>query len=154
MILRRLEAADAAPVAALVREAFAHQSVATDPPSSALGETAANLAAILAAGGGAGVFGGAAPHAAVVWQPKPPGLYLSRLAVRPLERRRGLARALLAEAERAARADGHAVLWLSTRLVLADNRNLFTACGFMEGARHAHPGYAAPTFVEMLKPLR
>jgi hypothetical protein len=44
-------------------------------------------------------------------------------------------------------------LHLGTRLVLADNRRLFASCGFVEIARHAHPGYAAPTWVEMEKRL-
>jgi len=42
---------------------------------------------------------------------------------------------------------------LSTRLVLLDNRCLFTACGFIETTREAHPGYAEPTFVNMEKRL-
>jgi hypothetical protein len=37
--------------------------------------------------------------------------------------------------------------------VLTGNRRLFAACGFVEIARHAHPGYAAPTWVEMEKRL-
>lgn len=153
MSLRRLSAADAEDAAALIRLAFAHQPVATDPPPSALGETATNIAALLQAGGGAGIEDAGRLAALVLWQAKPPGLHLARLAVHPAQRRRGLARALVAAAEAAARADGHAVLWLSTRLVLADNRRLFAACGFTEGARHAHPGYAAPTFVDMAKRL-
>ena len=40
-------------------------------------------------------------------------------------------------------------LYLSTRLVLLDNRRLFAACGFVETTRDAHPGYAEPTFVNM-----
>jgi hypothetical protein len=42
---------------------------------------------------------------------------------------------------------------LSTRLALIDNRRLFASCGFREGEQHAHPGYAAPTFVDMEKLL-
>ena len=43
--------------------------------------------------------------------------------------------------------------YLSTRLVLLDNRRLFAACGFVETAREAHPGYAEPTLVNMEKRL-
>lgn len=152
--MRPLVAADAAQVALLVRRAFSHQSVATDPPPSALRETAENVAAILDAGGGAGIEADGAIVAAVLWQPKPPGLYVGRLAVDPAHRRRGHARALVAAAEAAARAGGHQVLWLSTRLTLLDNRKLFASCGFVETALHAHPGYAAPTFVDMQKRLQ
>ena len=42
---------------------------------------------------------------------------------------------------------------LSTRLALLDNRRLFAACGFVETTREAHPGYAEPTFVNMVKRL-
>ena len=58
-------------------------------------------------------------------------------------------RAMLA----AARSAGAARLDLGTRLVLTGNRLLFASCGFVEFARHAHPGYAAPTWVEMEKRL-
>ena len=53
----------------------------------------------------------------------------------------------------AARSTGLPRLYLSTRLVLLDNRRLFGACGFVETARDAHPGYAEPTFVNMEKRL-
>jgi hypothetical protein len=42
---------------------------------------------------------------------------------------------------------------LGTRLALEGNRRLFARFGFQEVARHAHPGYAAPTWVEMEKRL-
>jgi GNAT superfamily N-acetyltransferase len=69
--------------------------------------------------------------------------------VRPDWRGRGIARALVSAAE--ARRRGLPRMHLSTRLVLVDNRRLFASCGFREGERHAHPGYAAPTFVDMEK---
>jgi hypothetical protein len=42
---------------------------------------------------------------------------------------------------------------LATRLVLADNRRLFAACGFVETERTAHPGYTEPTSMAMEKVL-
>ncbi len=145
--------ADCRAVAALIRHAFAAQPVATDPPPSALRETEATVATHLAAGGGAVAAAGDRIVASVLWQPKDGGLYLHRLAVAPAWRRRGLARALVAAAEAAARQAGLPRLHLGTRLVLTDNRRLFAACGFAEIALHAHPGYAAPTSVEMEKRL-
>jgi hypothetical protein len=56
-------------------------------------------------------------------------------------------------AETAARNAALPRLYLSTRLVLLDNRRLFGACGFVETTRDAHPGYAEPTFVNMEKRL-
>jgi len=145
--------ADCRAVAALIRSAFSAQPTRTDPPPSALRETAATVAAHLAAGGGAVACAGDRIVGSVMWEPKDGGLYLERLAVAPAWRGRGIARALVAATEAAARLAGVPRLHLGTRLVLTGNRRLFAACGFVEIARHAHPGYAAPTWVEMEKRL-
>jgi predicted N-acetyltransferase YhbS len=151
--LRPMTPADCRAVAALIRTAFAAQPVMTDPPPSALRETADTIAAQLTAGGGAVAWAGDKIVGSVMWQPKDGGLYLQRLAVEPARRGRGIARALVAAAEAAARHAGHARVHLGTRLVLQDNRRLFSSCGFVEVALHAHPGYATPTSVEMEKRL-
>ena len=144
---------DAAAVAALIRAAFAAQSVVTDPLPSALRITEADVAEHLRTGGGAvaEVAGGLAGSA--LWVEQDDGLYLARLAVAPARRGRGIAKALVAAAEAAARAMGLPRIHLSTRLVLLDNRRLFAACGFVETSREAHPGYAEATFVNMEKRL-
>jgi ribosomal protein S18 acetylase RimI-like enzyme len=153
-LLRPLTLADAEATAALVRRAFAAQPLLTDPPPSALRETGAAIAAILAAGGGgAAAEAGTALAGAVIWEEKAGGLYMGRLSVDPGFRGTGLARALIAAAEAEARRRGLPRLWLSTRLALAANRRLFASCGFTETARHAHPGYCTPTFVDMEKAL-
>ncbi|HTC10339.1 MAG TPA: GNAT family N-acetyltransferase [Acetobacteraceae bacterium] len=151
--LRPMAAADCAAVATLIRAAFAAQGVRTDPLPSALRETAETVAAHLAAGGGAVACAGRWIVGSVLWEPQDGGLYLERLAIDPGWRRNGIARALVAATETAARAGGHARIHLGTRLVLLDNRRLFVSCGFVETAQHAHPGYAAPTWVEMEKRL-
>jgi len=95
-----------------------------------------------------GVLAGSA-----LWDAQDGGLYVSRVAVAPGWRRRGIARALMAAAEAAAWELGLPRLHLGTRLVLADNRRLFAACGFVETGQTAHPGYAEPTSVTMQKNL-
>ncbi|HEY1935359.1 MAG TPA: GNAT family N-acetyltransferase [Acetobacteraceae bacterium] len=153
-MLRLMVLTDAEAVAALVRAAFAAQSVPTDPPASALRLTAADVQAHLARGGGGAVAREAGTLAgSMLWEPKDGGLYVSRVAVAPALRRRGIARALLTAAEDAARGSGLPFLHLATRLVLADNRRLFSACGFVETEQKAHPGYAEPTSVTMMKRL-
>jgi predicted N-acetyltransferase YhbS len=149
--IRPLRAADAPDVAALVRLAFGAQSAATDPPSAALRETAATIAAAIAEGGGAGFDTSGQLVAVVLWTEKEGGLYFGRLAVRPDWRRRGLARALIAAAEAEARRRHLVRVHLSTRLPLLDNRRLFAACGYREVELRAHAGYAAPTSVVMEK---
>lgn len=152
-VLRPLCIADAPLAAALIRHAFATQGVATDPPPSALRESADSVRANLTTDGGAGAWVADALAACVLWQVQPRGLYLGRLAVHPDHRGQGIARALVARVEVEARAKGLPRLLLSTRLMLAGNQRLFAACGFRETAQHAHPGYAHTTFVDMEKPV-
>ncbi len=147
---------DAAATAALIRLAFATQTVATDPPASARNETTSSIAASLAAEdpqakerGGFGAWIGPTLAGCVLWQVKPRGLYLSRLSVHPNHRGCAIAPTLINTVEAQARHLALPRLLLSTRLVLADNRRLFARCGFTETEQHAHPGYPHPTFVDM-----
>jgi predicted N-acetyltransferase YhbS len=144
---------DAGRIAALIRAAFAAQSVSTDPSPSALRVTEAEVAAHLRMGGGAVTEVAGTLVGSALWTVQDGGLYLGRLAVAPSWRRRGLGRALIASAEAAAHGTGIPVIRLSTRLVLLDNRRLFAACGFVETTHEAHPGYTEPTFVNMEKRL-
>jgi len=152
-LVRPLAIDDAPAAVALIHAAFAVQSVATDPPSAALRETSATVAAAIAEGGGAGAFEDAGLVAVVLWTEKEGGLYLGRLAVRPDRRGRGLARRLMAAAEAEARRRRLPRLHLSTRLVLLDNRRLFAACGYREIELRCHDGYTVPTSVVMEKQL-
>jgi predicted N-acetyltransferase YhbS len=151
--LRAMAPADAAAVAALIRAAFAAQSVVTDPLPSALRVTGADVTAHLRSGAGAVAEVADALAGSALWVEQRGGLYLGRLAVAPAWRGRGIARALVAATEAAARMIGLPRVHLSTRLALPENRRLFAACGFVETTREAHPGYAEQTFVNMEKLL-
>lgn len=151
--LRPITPADAAAVAALIRTAFAAQSIITDPPPSALRVTEADVAAHLASGGGAVADADSVIVGSALWIEQDGGLYLSRLAVHPAWRGRGIAKALVAAGEAEAREKKQPRIHLSTRIPLLDNRRLFAACGFVETTREAHPGYAEPTSVHMEKRL-
>jgi ribosomal protein S18 acetylase RimI-like enzyme len=152
-VLRPLCPTDAPAAAALIRAAFAAQPVVLDPPASALRVTADGLVAHLARAGGAVAESGGRAVGVVLWEADNGALQVSRLAVDPQVRRRGIARALLAAAEAEAQQCGLSRLRLGTRLALTGNRRLFVDCGFIEIALHAHPGYPEPTWVEMEKRL-
>lgn len=151
-MIRAAQPADAAAIAALIRTCFAAVAARLDPPPSALRESAASVADQIAAGGGA-VWDEAGIRGCVLWRPDGDALYTGRLAVAPEWQRRGIALALLAEAEREAGRRRLARLTLAVRLVLEGNRRLFARAGFHETTQEAHPGFASPTFVNAEKRL-
>lgn len=138
-------------MAEVIREAFAALSADIDPLPSALNETAESVASQLSEDGGAVAEAGARLIGAVIWRREGSSLYVSRLAVPPAWRGRGIARALLAAAEAEARRRNLPQLHLGTRLALEDNRKLFRGEGFVETTRHAHEGFLTPTWVRMEK---
>ncbi len=151
--LRPLRPDDAEAAAGLIRSAFAAQALATDPPSSALRETTDSVGAWIAAHGGIGAAGAGPLLGLLLWAERDGGLYCGRLAVAPAARGRGLARSLMAEAEREARRRALPRLHLRVRLQLAGNLALFASLGFREIAREAHAGHAEPTLSVMEKRL-
>jgi predicted N-acetyltransferase YhbS len=153
IVFRRLAPADAAEAAAVIRAAFSAQPQETDPPSSALGETVATVAAKIEAGGGFCAIVGAVMVGAALWQEKDGALHIGRVSVLPGWRGRGIARALIERGEGEARDRGLTRLSLNVRLALDGNQRLFAACGFRRIAVASHPGYTKPTFAIMEKPV-
>jgi ribosomal protein S18 acetylase RimI-like enzyme len=86
--------------------------------------------------------------------PSPPAsaFYIDALATDPAFRRRGVARALLAEAERVARERGLPNLALDTTIANETARSLYASEGFDEVA-YRPPGRGLPGFVALVKPL-
>jgi ribosomal protein S18 acetylase RimI-like enzyme len=153
LTIRTATGGDAAVIADLVRLAFANQSRPTNPPSSALRETTASIVAHLARGGGAVVEIEGVIVGAVLWEEDDGALYISRLAVHPGHRRRGIARALVDQAEPEARRRGLTRLTLGVRLELEDNRRLFKSRGFEDKEFRSHEGFSEPTWVLMERRL-
>ena len=151
--IRVAAAADAGVIADLIRRAFAAQPRPTNPPSSALKETAATVAGHLARGGGAVLERGGVVAGAVLWEVEDDALYISRVSVDPVYRRQGIARALVDEAEREARRRGLRRMTLGVRLELEENRQLFRSCGFEDFEFRRHEGYSEPTWVLMERRL-
>ena len=84
--------------------------------------------------------------------PPPAAFYIDALATDATYRRRGLARALLAEAERQARTRGLPAIALDTTLDNKPARSLYVSAGFDEVA-YRPPAGALPGFVALVKPL-
>jgi ribosomal protein S18 acetylase RimI-like enzyme len=86
--------------------------------------------------------------------PTPPSasLYVDALATDPAFRRRGAGRALLAEAERQARALGFESVALDTAMSNEPARTLYASEGFDE-LDYRPPGRGLPGFVALVKPL-
>jgi GNAT superfamily N-acetyltransferase len=151
--LRALAVADAEDAAEVVRTAFAAQNRGTDPPSSALRETAEAIAAKIATGGGFGVFEGASLIAAALWSLDDDALHVARVSVAPSAPGRGFARSLVTACETEARRRGLRRMTLKTRLELPENERIFERCGFARREVEAHPGFATPTIAVMQKIL-
>jgi ribosomal protein S18 acetylase RimI-like enzyme len=151
--IRAAEVNDAIEIAELVRLAFSAQPRPTNPPSSALKETAATIAEHLGRGGGAILESEGTLVGVVLWNEEDGALYISRLSVHPERRRRGIARALMDEAEREARRRGLPRMTLGVRLELEENRQFFRSCGFEDASLRSHEGFNAPTWVLMERRL-
>jgi predicted N-acetyltransferase YhbS len=153
--LRAATAADAALLSRLIIGAFSGYEGRLDPPSSALKETSDAIRAKLATHGAAIAESDGKPVGCVLFTPEEGSvLYVGRLAVDPVWRRRGVARALIAHAEAEARRRGLDRLRIQVRIPLVGNQALFESCGFVEVSRETHPGYTAPTTIRMEKPLQ
>lgn len=140
-------------IADLVRRAFAAQPRPTNPPSSALRETAATITAHLEKGGAAVLERDGVVVGTVLWEEEDGALYVSRVSVNPDYRRQGIARALMDEAEREARRQGFSRMTLGVRLELEENRRLFRSCGFEDLEFRSHEGFTEPTWVLMERRL-
>lgn len=82
--------------------------------------------------------------------PPPAAFYIDALAIDPGFRRRGAARALLAEAERQARARRLRTVALDTTVDNAPARALYAGAGFDEVASRP-PAHGLPGFIALLK---
>lgn len=147
-VIRRC--ADVARAAELL--AFTHGvfgALAIDPPSGVLKETQADFAARIARETCFIVEADGRLIASMFCVRKDDALYISRLAVAPEWRRRGIANALIEAARQEARERGFVRMTLGARLALPDNIALFRRHGFMVVRETCHPGFAVPTSCDM-----
>jgi GNAT superfamily N-acetyltransferase len=134
---------------ALLRESFAYMDGLISPPSSLQGMTPAQLQAkasrehLLLWRDGGRLLGCAFADL------RADCVYVGKLAVAAQARQQGVARALLAAADRLAREQGRAWLELQTRVELVDNHRTFGALGFQTTALTSHLGFTRPTSLTM-----
>jgi GNAT superfamily N-acetyltransferase len=144
---------DAPALRAVIAAAFAQYEGRLDPPSGALNESDVSLRDKVRSGGAwlcrhEGTVVGCAFVA-----PRDDHLYLGRLAVLPAWRGRGVGDLLLARVERQALELGLPSVQLAVRLALPRLRAWYTARGYTLLEERAHPGYAVPTFAQLVKRL-
>jgi predicted N-acetyltransferase YhbS len=152
VVVRTATVRDAASVAATIAAAFAQYRGRLVPESGAFRETAAAIARELANGTDAIVAEqNGDTLGCVMVKPLDDDLYFGRLAVVPSARGRGIARRLVDAVEAEAARRGLAGVRLGVRVVLTENQRFFTALGYVETSREAHPGFDHPTSVTMRK---
>jgi ribosomal protein S18 acetylase RimI-like enzyme len=152
LTIRVVDAGQAPLVRSLMLAGFA-QLADLDPPSSALWETDDDVAAAINRGGAAVAWLGAAPVGTVRWEPEDGWIYISRLAVIPEARRKGVASALMTAAEAGAARFGLHEAQVEMRSVLTGNQALFRGLGYEVAWIRPHPRNPASTTVRMRKLL-
>lgn len=80
-------------------------------------------------------------------------LYLSKLAVHPDARNRGLLRRVVSRFADLAIASGMTSITLQTRVELKNNHIIFKALGFLRSGETRHPGYGRVTSLTFAKAL-
>jgi ribosomal protein S18 acetylase RimI-like enzyme len=151
--LREASAADAETLATLLRDAFEEYRGQLDPPSGAHEETAAGVRERLAYARAVLALIDEAPAGCVFYELPEEYAYLSRLAVLPAYRRRGLARGLIDYVEGRAREVGRTHIRLGVRIVLHRQRAYYERLGYRAIHALTHAGYAEPTYLMMEKRL-
>ena len=144
---------DAATVHALTQTAFATLADIIDPPSSAHLETVEVVSAALAAGGGGIAEIAGEPVGAVRFTAASGHMYVGRVAVHPERRGLGVARALMAFAERHAASLGLPETRLEVRRSLTGNVVMFERLGYTVVAEYPHPRRPEAGVLLLAKPI-
>jgi ribosomal protein S18 acetylase RimI-like enzyme len=153
-LLRVATPVDAPLIAGLVLRSFReHEGIV--PPVSALSESTESFTAKLATATCLIAEVEGEPAGCVFFEQKldPPHVYLGRLAVLPEYRSRGLARALIAAVEAAARDAGYTLVRLETRSSLTRNVQLYERLGYVCYSHRAPRGSGELLIVQMEKRL-
>ena len=144
---------DAPTLHAITQAAFDTLRGKIDPPSSAHRETVGTVSADLTTGSGAIAELAGIPVGAVRFRVEPDGLYVGRVAVDPAHRGRGVARALMAAAEREAAARGLPETQVHVRRTLTGNVAMFERLGYRVASEYVHPRDPSAAVLTLVKPV-
>ena len=151
IILREASNADIPALVLVLKESFEEYRGQLDPPSGAHTETTAKLREVLRTARAVLALIDGEVVGCVFYGPAGDHLDLFRLAVLPAQRRRGIARALVAYVEARAQELGFSRVQLGVRVALTGNRTYYERLGYRFVEARTHPGYAEPTFVILEK---
>ena len=146
--------ADAPTVHAITQAAFDTLRGEIDPPSSAHLETVEAVATALVSGGAGIAEIGGEPVGAVRFRSAGDHLYVGRVAVDPACRGLGVARALMAFAERHAALAGIPETRLEVRRTLTGNVAMFERLGYAVVAKYPHPRRSDAGVLLLAKPIK
>lgn len=151
--LRPVEETDLPRLADLIRTAYAEQRPLLDPPAGAFGDTAESLHLRLESGGGLLAQVNGDTVGCIFYRPEAGYIFLSRLAVLPEHRRRGIGRALLTRAEQVAFDSGIRQVRLGVRAEITRNQEYYQRLGYVVIASGSHDGYTKITYFILEKSL-
>ncbi len=144
---------DVAIIVSLIHRAFEEYRGVLDPPSGAHSETEETVRTKMTkARVGLARLDNTA-IGCVFYEREAEWMYLSRLAVLPIYRRRGIGHALIEYVEARMREAGLTRVRLGERLALPHLRAMYEQQGYKIVELGTHPGYAAPTFAIMEKSI-
>ncbi|HLA44841.1 MAG TPA: GNAT family N-acetyltransferase, partial [Aggregatilineales bacterium] len=136
----------------VIVEAFEQYRYKLDPPSGVFRETPESIRQKIE-NGGFTACNGEKIIGAVLYEPHSDYMYLGRLAVLPVYRRRHIAVDLIATVEQAAHEQNLSRVRLGVRIGLEGNQRLFQNLGYQIIEQHSHEGYSEITYLMMEKRL-
>jgi predicted N-acetyltransferase YhbS len=151
--LREATDGDIPALVVVLKAAFEEYRGRLDPPSGAHAETVVKLREVLRTARAVLALAGDEIVGCVFYAPSGDHVDLFRLAVLPMQRRRGIARALIGYVEARVRELGLPRVQLGVRVALPNNRAYYERLGYRFIEARTHAGYAEPTFVILEKIL-
>ncbi len=151
IVLREATDADLPPLVVVLKEAFEEYRDQLDPPSGAHTESVEKLRNVLRSARAVLAEIEGEIVGCVFYAPTGDHVDLFRLAVLPVQRRRGIAHALIGYVEARTRDLGLPRVQLGVRVALQRNREYYERLGYRFVEARTHVGYSQPTFVILEK---